>query len=139
MKWIPLEGVQGAGLQIDGQTQSYSAGSASAKQFVWQGSGTHNAKATVNYGGPDFTFATSEGLWAAFRFFGKADHWEHTQTGDLLDWIMRSGSGKEAATLPNGKPVTVQFEMNMSGGSPSIFRKEFFSHMACVADVAKQQ
>jgi type VI secretion system protein ImpL len=140
MKWVPTEGLQGAGLQIDGQTQSYSAGADSAKQFVWQGSGSHGAKATVNLGGPDLTLTTGDGLWAAFRLFGKADRWDqHAQTGDRLEWIMRSGNGKEAATLPNGRPVTVQFELNMSGGSPSIFRKEFFSHMACVANVAKQQ
>ena len=139
MKWVPTEGLQGAGLQIDGQTQSYSAGADSAKQFVWQGSGTHAAKATVNLGGPDLTLTTGDGLWAAFRLFGKADHWEqHAQTGDHLEWIMRSGNGKEAATLPNGKAVTVQFELNMSG-SPSIFRREFFSHMGCVAEVAKPQ
>jgi type VI secretion system protein ImpL len=139
MKWVPTEGVQGAGLQIDGQTQSYSAGADSAKPFAWQGSGTHAATATVNLGGTDLTLTTSEGLWAVFRFFGKADRREPTQTGDRLDWVMRSGNSKEAVTLKNGKPVTAEFELNMASGSPSVFRKDFFSHMACVADVAKQQ
>ena len=139
MKWVPTEGVQGAGLQIDGQTQSYSAGADSAKPFVWQGSGNHAAAATVNFGGTDLTLTTSEGLWAVFRFFGKADHRETTQTGDRLDWVMRSGNSKEAVTLKNGKAVTAQFELNMSGGSPSVFRKDFFSHMACVAEVARPQ
>jgi hypothetical protein len=85
------------------------------------------------------TLTTSEGLWAVFRFFGKADRREPTQTGDRLDWVMRSGNSKEAVTLKNGKPVTAEFELNMASGSPSVFRKDFFSHMACVADVAKQQ
>jgi type VI protein secretion system component VasK len=123
-------------LQIDGQKQDYSVASNSAKQFSWQGTGVHSAKATVNLG-TDLTLTTTDGLWAVFRFFGKADHSERTASGDMLDWIMRSGSGSQAVTLPNGKPVTVRFELDMAG-SPSVFRKDFFSRLACVADVAKQ-
>jgi type VI protein secretion system component VasK len=139
MKWVPFEGVQGAGLQIDGQTQSYSASADAAKQFAWQGSGSHGAIATVNLGGTDLTLQTTEGLWAVFRFFGNADHRETTQTGELLVWIMRTGGGKQIVTLKSGKPVTAQFELNMAGGSPAVFRKDFFTHLACVADVAKAQ
>jgi type VI secretion system protein ImpL len=137
MKWVPLESAQqGASLQIDGQTQTYSTGAPSAKQFTWQGSGTHGIKASVIYGGTDFTFATSDGLWAVFRFFSKANRWDRAQTGDLLEWAMLNNT-KDPVTV-GGRPVIVRFELNMAG-APSIFRKEFFSHMACVADVAKQQ
>ena len=62
---------------------------------------------------------------------------ETTQTGEMLDWIMRTGGGKQVVTLKSGKPVTAQFELNMSGGSPAIFRKDFFARLGCVVDVAK--
>ena len=45
--------------------------------------------------------------------------------------------GKEAATLPSGKPLTVRFELGMAG-SPAVFQKGFWSRFGCVADVAKQ-
>jgi type VI secretion system protein ImpL len=138
MKWVPGGEAQGAGLQIDGQAQSYSPSSNGAKQFVWQGSGTHAAIATVNLGGTDLSVATSDGLWAVFHLFGKADRREPTQTGDRLEWVLKSGSSNEPSTV-NGKQVVGRFELNMAGGSPAIFRKDFFSHMACVADVAKPQ
>jgi type VI secretion system protein ImpL len=130
LKQVATEGVQGLGLEIDGQTFS----AASPKPFVWQGSGPHGTKATVNLGGSsDVTWSTSEGLWAVFRFFGKADHRTPTPEGELLEWSIRVGS--EVATL-NGKPLTLQLELSMAG-SPPVFQKGFLSQLACTAEVAK--
>jgi len=36
----------------------------------------------------------------------------------------------------NGKPVTVQFDLDM-GGAPPVFQKGWFSRMSCVAEVAR--
>jgi type VI protein secretion system component VasK len=133
LKPLPPEGVQ-VGRQIDGQTLSYSGGPPAAKQFVWQGSGTHEAKATVKFGGPELTWSTNEGLWAIFRFFGKADHREPASGGELLEWTIRIG--KDAVTL-GGKPLTVRYELGMAG-APPVFQKGYFARLGCVADVATQ-
>ena len=45
-------------------------------------------------------------------------------------------AGKNPLLLPNGKPLTVRFELDMGGG-PQVFEKGYFSRMACVAEVAK--
>lgn len=136
LKPVLTEGIQSLGLQIDGQPLTYAGGNAAAKQFVWQGSGTHGAKATVKFGsGPDLAWSNNDGLWAVFRFIGKADHREPAPGGELLEWTIRIG--KEPVMLPSNKPLTVRFELGMAG-SPAVFQKGFWSHLACVADVAKQ-
>lgn len=134
LKPVLTEGIQTLGLQIDGQSLSYSGGTAPPKQFTWQGSGTHEAKATVKFGGPELAWSTSEGLWAVFHFIGKADHREPTATGETLEWTIRIG--KEPVTLPSGKPLVVRFELDMAG-APPVFQKSFASRLGCVAEVAK--
>lgn len=136
LKPVATEGIGSLGLQIDGQTLNYSGGTAAAKDFVWQGSGPHEAKATVQFGsGPDLTWSSNEGLWAVFRFFGKADHRQPTPNGELLEWTIRIG--REAVTLPGNKPLTVRLELSMPTGEPSIFQKGFFSRLSCVSQVAR--
>lgn len=136
LKPVATEGIGSLGLQIDGQTLNYSGGTASAKNFVWQGSGPHEAKATVQFGsGPDLTWSSNEGLWAVFRFFGKADRRYPTGDGELLEWTIRIG--REAVTLPGNKPLTVRLELSMPAGSPSVFQKGFFSRLSCVSQVAR--
>jgi type VI secretion system protein ImpL len=136
LKPSPTEGIQSVGLQIDGQTLTYTGGSPAAKQFTWQGSGTHGTKATVKFGnGPDLAWSNNDGLWSVFRFIGKADHREPAGTAELLEWTIRIG--KEPVTLPNGKPLTVRFELDMAG-APPVFEKGFAARLGCVAEVAKQ-
>jgi len=135
LKPVLTEGIEALGLDIDGQSLNYSGGAAPSKQFTWQGSGTHGAKATVKFGGgTPLGWSNNDGLWAVFHFIGKADHREPTATGELLEWTIRIG--KEAVTLPSGKPVIVRFELDMAG-APPVFQKNFASRLGCVAEVAK--
>jgi type VI secretion system protein ImpL len=135
LKPVPAEGIQSLGLNLDGQAFSYSGGDAPAKQFVWQSSGAHGAKATVKFGGgPDLAWSSNDGLWAIFQFFNKAETWHPSGNGSTLEWVIRIG--KDPVLLPSNKPLTVRFELDM-GASPQVFQKGYFSRLACVADVAK--
>lgn len=135
LKPVPAEGIQTVGLQLDGQTLTYSGGAAAAKQFVWQAQGTHEAKATVRFGGgPDLAWSSNEGLWAVFQFFHKAEQWRQSGSVASLEWVIRIG--RDAVTLPGGKPLTVRFDLDM-GGAPPIFQKGYLGRLACVSDVAR--
>ena len=129
------EGIQTVALRIDGQTMAYNSGSAATpKQFTWQGGGAHEAKATVKFGGgPDLEFETETGVWAVFQLFAHADHWQPASPGNTMEWVVRIGKGP--TLLPNGKPLTVRFTLDM-GSAPPIFQKGYLSRMACVAEVA---
>jgi type VI secretion system protein ImpL len=135
LKPMPSEGIQNMGVQLDGQSLSYRGGDAPPKAFTWQGGGTHEARATVKFGGgPDLAWSSNDGLWAVFQFFGKAEQWRPSGNANILEWVIRIG--RDPVTLPGGKPLTVRFELNM-GGAPELFQKGYFSRMACVADVAR--
>ncbi|HSU33467.1 MAG TPA: ImcF-related family protein, partial [Bryobacteraceae bacterium] len=136
LKPVATEGIGNLGLQIDGQTLNYSGGPATPKDFAWQASGPHEAKATVQFGsGPDLTWSSNDGLWAVFRFFGKADRRQPTPNGELLEWTIRIG--REAVTLPGNKPLTVRLELSMPAGSPPVFQRGFLSRLSCVSQVAR--
>jgi type VI secretion system protein ImpL len=130
----PSEGIQTVSLLIDGQSISYSGGAATPKQFTWQGGGAHGSKASVKFGGPEISFSEHDGLWAVFRFFKEAERWTPAGAGQSLEWISRAG--KDPMKLPNGKPLTVHFELDM-GGAPAVFQAGYFSRLACVSDVAR--
>ena len=135
LKPVASEGFQSVGLQLDGQTFTYSGGDAAAKQFKWQGTGPHEAKATVKFGGgPDLAWSDNDGLWAIFHFFDKAERWQPSGNGYTLEWVIRIG--KDAVKLPSGAPLTVRFQLDMNG-APPVFQKGYLGRMACVATVAK--
>jgi len=134
LKPEPNEGIQTVSLLIDGQSLSYSGGAANPKPFTWAGGGTHGAKASVKFGGPEITFDEHDGLWSVFRFFNKADRWTPAGSGQSLEWIIRAG--KDPMKLPNGKPLTVHFELDMNGG-PAVFQIGYFARLACVSEVAR--
>jgi type VI secretion system protein ImpL len=134
LKPEPNEGIQTVNLLVDGQSLSYSGGAATPKQFAWQGGGTHGAKASVKFGGPEITFDEHDGIWSVFRFFNKADRWTPAGNGQSLEWIIRAG--KDPMKLPNGKPLTVHFELDMAG-APAVFQVGYFSRLACVSEVAR--
>lgn len=134
LKPVPTDGIQGLSLQLDGQSFAYSGGDAASKQFTWQASGAHDAKAGVKLSGTDLTWFGQDGLWSTFVFFNQADTWNAAGSGYILEWPVRAG--KNPLLLPNGKPLTVRFELDMGGG-PQVFEKGYFSRMACVAEVAK--
>ena len=137
LKPLPSEGIQTVRLQIDGQTLTSSNGEGAAKQFVWQGSGAHGAKAFVNYGGgADQNWSDNDGLWAVFRFFGNAETWRASGNNYSLEWINRAGADRRPVTLADGKVVTMRFELDMAG-APPVFQKGYLSKLVCIADVAK--
>ncbi len=130
----PTEGIQSTNLDLDGQALRYS-GKPAPMQFTWQGGGTHDAKATVKFGnGPDLTWSSNDGLWAVFRFFGKAERRQPAGSGESLEWVIRIG--KDPVTLPSGKALTVRFTLDMNG-DPPVFQRDFFARMGCVADIAR--
>lgn len=128
LKPLPSEGIKNLNiaLRIDGQTLAYSGGVALAKQFAWPGT-THEAVATVKFGGQDVTWSNNEGLWALFQFFGKAER----QEGNVLEWVARLGKDP---MLVNGKPLTVRVEVGMT---PPLYQRGYLSSLACVAEVAR--
>jgi type VI secretion system protein ImpL len=135
LKPATSEGIQAMGVQLDGQLLAYNGGAPTQKAFVWQAAGGHEAKATVKFGGgPDLTWSADDGLWAVFRFFGKAELWQRAGNGHILEWVIRIG--KDPVKLPSGKALTVRFELDMGGGA-DVFQKGYFSRLACVADVVK--
>ncbi len=135
LKPLTIEGIQSVGLQLDGQSFSSSGDAAAApKQFVWQASGTHEAKASAKFGGTDLGWSTHDGLWAIFQFFNEAETWVPKGNDNVLEWIIRAG--KDPMRLPSGKPLTISFELDMGGG-PQVFQKNYFARMACVAEVAR--
>ena len=56
LKPVPTDGIQGLSLQLDGQSFAHSGGDAASKQFTWQASGAHDAKAGVKLSGTDLTW-----------------------------------------------------------------------------------
>src|SRR6266571_5839296 len=134
MKPVPSEGIQDLTLRLDGQVLTASGTNPAPKQFVWPGTGVREAKATVKFGGTDLGWSNNEGLWAVFQFFEEAERWQPAGGAYQLEWIVRAG--KNAMTLPSGRPLTVRFELNM-GGAPPVFEKGYLSRLGCVADVAK--
>jgi type VI secretion system protein ImpL len=134
LKPVASEGIQGLTLRLDGQTLTAPATGGTAKQFTWPGSATREAKAAVKFGGTDLGWSDNDGLWAVFQFFEEAERWVPSGGAYDLEWTVRAG--KKAMTLPSGKPLTVRFELNMSG-APPVFEKGYLSRLGCVADVAK--
>ena len=133
LKPVPSEGTVGTSLRIDGQIITFAGGAPQPKQFAWPG-GSHEAVATVKFGGSDLGWANYEGLWAAFHFFGDAERWIPAGAGYNVEWIVRVG--KNPVTL-QGRPLTVQFYLEMNGGAPPIFQRGYFSGLGCVAEVAR--
>ena len=132
LKSVPSDGIEGAVLNLDGQQLSYSGSKMVTQTFNWQGSGPHNAKATYQRGG-DNGWDSEEGLWAIFKFFYAADRTVPASGGYILEWVMRTGKEAKAVTIDGGKELTVRFQADVP-----MFQKDFFSRLACVADVAKQ-
>jgi type VI secretion system protein ImpL len=134
LKPVPSEGIQGLTLHLDGQVLTTSGGAGAAKQFTWPGGAAREAKASVKFGGTDLGWSDNDGLWAVFQFFEEAERWVPAAGAYQLEWTVRAG--KKPMTLPNGKPLTVRFELNMGGG-PAVFEKGYLSKLGCVGDVAK--
>jgi type VI secretion system protein ImpL len=125
----PAEGIQQLGLALDGQTLSYSGGAATPKQFTWKGSTSHQATASVRFGSsPDLVWSSSQGPWAIFHLFDKADQTQSLTPGStILNWTIRIG--KDAVALPNGKPLTVRLILSTASLPP--FLNKAFQRPVC--------
>jgi type VI secretion system protein ImpL len=131
------QGVDSLTLTVDRQSLSVGRGKQSSMNFVWTGGGPQEVKLTGKFGGgTELAFASYDGLWAVFEFFGDADRWQTAGNGHRLDWVIRQGRAAKPLTLPDGSALTVSFDLEMPGVAP-IFQKGFLSGMGCVARVAQ--
>jgi type VI secretion system protein ImpL len=131
----PTESVKSVSMNIDGQALNYSGGNSSFQQFTWPGTG-QGVRLTVKFqGGSELTWPPYNGTWGVFHFFADAD--KTVQNGAVynVEWVLRVAGGRPV-TAPNGKPVTVQFDLDTLG-APPILEKGFFSSLRCVSNVAR--
>jgi type VI secretion system protein ImpL len=124
------EGIQSVTLTIDGQTLTASGAGGTGKTFNWPGAG--QAALSGKFGGPDLSFFSYTGTWAAFRLMGDAERWEPSGAGYNLEWVVRVGG--KPATLPSGAPLTVRFLVDQNG---ALFKKGSLAGLRCVSQVAK--
>ena len=132
----PTESVSGLTMNIDGQTMTYAGGSSSFQQFTWPGTTGQGVTLTVKIqGGSELTWPSYSGTWGVFHFFADADKTQQNGSVYNVEWILRVAGGRPV-TAPNGKPVTVQFDMDTLGAAP-ILQKGYFSTLRCVSTVSK--
>ena len=125
----PTPSVSGLSMTIDGQSLSFMGGNASFQTFTWPGAAAPGVKLTVKMsGGSDFGWPSYDGTWGVFHFFADAD--EFRQNGNIYTVISIPKVGGRPVTTPDGKPVTVQFDLDTLGQSP-LLQKGFLSTMHC--------
>jgi type VI secretion system protein ImpL len=131
----PTESVSSVSMNIDGQALNFSGGNSSFQQFTWPGSGQGVTLTVKIQGGSELGFPSYSGTWGVFHFFADAD--KTVQNGNVfnVEWVLRVAGGRPV-TAPNGKPVTVQFDLDTLGALP-ILQKGFFSSLRCVSNVAR--
>jgi type VI secretion system protein ImpL len=132
----PTESVSSLTMNIDGQALIYAGGNSSYQQFTWPGITGQGVTLTVKIqGGSELGFPSYNGTWGVFHFFADAD--KTIQNGSVynVEWVLRVAGGRPL-TAPNGKPVTVQFDLDTLG-SLAILQKGFFSSFRCVSTVAR--
>ncbi len=130
----PAEGIRRMNLTVEGQALAVERRPA-VQAFVWPGSGHQAVTLTGQFGGgPDLAFASYEGLWAVFRFFGDADRWQTAGNVHRLEWILRQGRAGRPLTLPDGRPLTVRFDLEAAA---PVFHKGFLAGLDCVSTVAR--
>jgi type VI secretion system protein ImpL len=115
-------------LTIDGQ--GVSSSNPVAKEFVWTGAPTSEVKLTV--GGASQTYM---GTWSTFEFFADADNSKETGATYTLQWKQRQGRTGRPMTLPDGRELIVQFDLE--GPGAPVFQKNYFADLKCVSDIAR--
>ena len=85
-------------------------------------------------GGSELSWPSYSGTWGVFHFFQDAD--KTVQNGSVynVEWVLRVAG--RPMNAPNGKPVTVQFDLDTLG-NPPILQKGYFSTLRCVSTVAR--
>ena len=126
---VATENVSSFALTIDGQNLSFDGGAAQFTALSWPGTSGQGVRLTVKIpGGAELGFPSYDGMWGAFRFFADATVLQHNGNFATLQWVL---GGDRPVTAPNGKPVTVQFDLDTKGAAP-ILEKGFLSDMRCV-------
>ena len=131
----PTESVSGGSMNIDGQSLNFSGGNSSFQQFTWPGTGQGVSLTVKIQGGSELGFPSYSGTWGVFHFFADADKTQQSGSVYNVEWVLRVAGGRPV-TAPNGKPVTVQFDLDTLG-SPPILQKGYFSSLRCVSNVAR--
>lgn len=132
----PTESVSSLTMTIDGQSLNFQGGNASFQQFTWPGAAAQGVKLTVKMsGGSDFNWPSYDGTWGVFHFFADADESHPNGNTYTLEWVLRVGNGRPVTT-PDGKPVTVQFDLDTLGQAP-VLQKGFLANLHCVSTVAR--
>lgn len=130
----PAEGIRRLNLTVENQALVVER-SPAGQAFLWPGSGNQTVTLTGQFGGgPDLAFASYEGLWAIFRFFGDADRWQTAGNVHRLEWVLRQGRAGRPLTLPDGRPLTVRFDLEAAA---PVFHKGFLAGLDCVSTVAR--
>jgi type VI protein secretion system component VasK len=131
---VSTENVSSLSLTIDGQNLSYSGGAAQFTPLSWPGTSGQGVRLTVKIpGGAELGFPSYDGVWGAFRFFNDSTVLQHNGNFATLQWAL---GGDRPVTAPNGKPVTVQFDVD-TGGAPPVLEKGFLSGVRCVPAVTQ--
>ncbi len=132
----PTDTVSSVNLNIDGQTLTYQGGNPQFKQFVWPGTAAQGVRLTVKItGGSELGFPNYDGLYGVFHFFADADRSQSTGSVQTIQWVLRVAGGRPV-TAPNGKPVTVEFDLE-TAGLPPILQRGYLSNLDCVSTVAR--
>jgi type VI secretion system protein ImpL len=114
--------VPGLRLEIDGQSTDFADAGAPAKQYFWPGPSAHEVRAVIKIkGGSELPYTNYDGLWAIFEFIGEAEKYQPTTAGASIDLVVRAGPRVAAQ---------VRLDLDM-GGAPNVFRKGYFSSLAC--------
>jgi type VI secretion system protein ImpL len=128
------ENVSSLDLTIDGQVLSFSGGAAQFTPLSWPGTSAQGVRLAVKIpGGAPLGFPSYDGMWGVFHFFADATVLQRNGNISTLEWVL---GGDRPVTAPNGKPVTVQFDLD-THGAPPILEKGFLSNLRCVPVVAR--
>ena len=129
----PTENVSSLDLSIDGQVISFSGGEAPFTPLSWPGTSGQGVRLSLKIPGGVPLASSYDGMWGAFHFFAATTVLQQNGNIYTLEWVL---GGDHPFTASNGKPVTVQFDLDTRGAVP-IFEKGFLSNLHCVPVVAR--
>ncbi len=129
----PTESVTGFTMNIDGQSLNYTGGNSSFQQFSWPGTSQGVTLTVKIQGGSELSWPAYPGTWGVFHFFQDADKTQQNGSVYNVEWVLRVAG--RPMNAPNGKPITVQFDLDTLG-APPILEKGYFSGLRCVSTVS---
>ncbi len=130
MRALATPGIDSDRLVFDGQILQATSQGGEAKEFTWPGTGKPGAELFANYGRGDFLLINDDGLWATFRFFGRADKFDESGGIYHLQWIPRQGDPPQPSRRPDGSVLSFSFDLDLKG-APPIFKKGYLAGMDC--------